>query len=762
MREISLIGVTGLIILLVIMMPVYASDNAVEVRGQVFNLGQNEVSMDNATFPGFYYDMDDNLGAEKLKLSLSNVDAAKASATLSDQPDANGNRGVVYTTAAQPLGFMFAPWGQYEVIGFLGDGYFAAYDSNVTEDVTAASDSVPFLYDMSKNRNLMTNEQISKILVDDDTEQTITSSNPLKLEEGYQLAIKSIDTDGNKAYLELSKNGQVVDNKVIQPSISNAGTKDKTYYYKVDLGDTKEIVQLAVHFKNAFRGNDTNIATIDGIFQVSDTPTPLKSNQQYDKMSIRDINPSIMTITMDNKDNEITISKNKDVVLMRNVSIKTADQDDISAASPLRYYVYKKYTDPGTYELRGSVTNLGAKEFNWTNATFSGFYYDIDDNIGTEKLTLRLSDVKPDSSTLSDQPDANNNRGIVYTTKAQPKNFKLGAWGQYEVIGFLADEYFAAYDSVATNDMSSANESAAFLFDKSKNRNLMTNEQISRVLVDDDTEQTITSANPLKLEEGYQLAIKSVDVEGNKAYLELSKNGQVIDSKVVQPSIDKAKMSDKTYYYKVDLGDTKEIVQIAVHFKNAFVGSDTSIATIDGVFQISDKPTALKSEQQYDKMSIRDVNPSIMTITMDNKDNQVTLSKNKDIVLMQNVHIKTADQDPIDVDNPLRYYIYKAATIEAVNTTASATFASSATAPAANDTKSPAASASITAEIITKNVTETRTASPTTTTSDVTKNYSAGADATKATATAKQPGFESVYAVTGLLAAGYLLMNRKR
>lgn len=688
MRATGLIGITGLIFLLVIMMTAYASDKSVEVRGQVFSLGQNIVSMDNATFPGFYFDIDDNLGAEKLTLRLSSVDSSKASAVLSDQPDANGNRGVVYTTAAQPLGFMFAPWGQYEVIGFLGDGYFAAYDGNVTEDVTASSDSVPFLYDRSKNRNLMTNEQISKILVDDDTEQTITSANPLKLEEGYQLSIKSIDIDGNKAYLELSKNGQVVDDKVIQPSISNARTGDKTYYYKVDLGDTREIIQIAVHFKNAFRGNDTNIGTIDGIFQVSDKPTLLKSNQQYDKMSIRSVNPTAMTVTMDNKDNQITLSKNKDTLLMQNISIKTADQDDVSAASPMRYYIYKKYTEPGSYELRGSVTNLGVKEFNWTNATFSGFYYDIDDNIGTEKLTLRLSDVNPSSATLSDQPDANNNRGIVYTTEAQAKHFKFGAWGQYEVIGFLADEYFASYDSVVTKDVSNANETVAFLFDKSKNRNLMTNEQISRVLVDDDTEQTITSANPLTLEEGYQLAIKSVDVKGNKAYLELSKKGQVVDSKVIQPSIDNARMSDKTYYYKVDLGDTKEIVQIAVHFKNAFAGSDTSIATIDGVFQISDKPTALKSEQQYDKMSIRSVNPTAMAIVMDNKDNQITLSKNKDVILMQNIHIKTADQDPIDATNPLRYYIYKAATIEAANTTASATSAAPASASTTNITKS--------------------------------------------------------------------------
>lgn len=762
MRETGLICITGLIFLLVITMPVYASEKSVEVRGQVFNLGQNEVSMNNATFPGFYYDIDDNLGAEKLTLRLSSVDSSKSSAVLGDQQDANGNRGVVYTTAAQPLGFMFAPWGQYEVIGFLGDGYFAAYDSNVTEDVTAASDLVPFLYDRSKNRNLMTNEQISKILVDDDTEQTITSANPLKLEEGYQLSIKSIDIDGNKAYLELSKNGQVVDDKVIQPSISNARTGDKTYYYKVDLGDTREIIQIAVHFKNAFRGNDTNIGTIDGIFQVSDKPTLLKSNQQYDKMSIRSVNPTAMTVTMDNKDNQITLSKNKDTLLMQNISIKTADQDDVSAASPMRYYVYKKYTEPGSYELRGSVTNLGVKEFNWTNATFSGFYYDIDDNIGTEKLTLRLSDVNPSSATLSDQPDANNNKGIVYTTEAQAKHFKFGAWGQYEVIGFLADEYFASYDSVVTKDVSNANETVAFLFDKSKNRNLMTNEQISRVLVNYDTEKTITSANPLKLEEGYQLAIKSVDVKGNKVYLELSKNGQVVDSKVVQPSIDNARMSDKTYYYKVDLGDTKEIVQIAVHFKNAFAGSDTSIATIDGVFQISDKPTALKSEQQYDKMSIRSVNPTAMAIVMDNKDNQITLSKNKDVILMQNIHIKTADQDPIDATNPLRYYIYKAATIEAANTTASATSAAPVSDLAASITNSAAASAGTTAENTTKNVTKASAASATTTASNVTKNSNTTANATKATTPAKQPGFEGIYAITGILVTGYLLRGKRK
>ena len=58
------------------------------------------------------------------------------------------------------------------------------------------------------------------------------------------------------------------------------------------------------------------------------------------------------------------------------------------------------------------------------------------------------------------------------------------------------------------------------------------------------------------------------------------------------------------------------------------------------------------------KMSIRLVDPTAMTIIMDNKDNPITLTRNKDIALMDNIHVKTADQDDTSDSNPLRYYIY--------------------------------------------------------------------------------------------------------
>ncbi|MFZ2832443.1 MAG: S-layer protein domain-containing protein, partial [Methanothrix sp.] len=195
------------------------------------------------------------------------------------------------------------------------------------------------LFHESEDENVLSDEQVLQILVDNDDERTLTSGTPLDLEEGYELAISAIDIDGNKVYLELQKDGVVVDSKVISPSKTGATMKDKTYYYKRDIGDSKDVVIVAAHFKNAFRGSDTNLATVDGLWQLSDTPKDVSENTEYDKMTIQTVTAD--TIIMNNEDNDITLSKNKDIVLMPGISIRTADADE------LRYYIYKEVTIEG-------------------------------------------------------------------------------------------------------------------------------------------------------------------------------------------------------------------------------------------------------------------------------------------------------------------------------------------------------------------------------------------------------------------------------
>ena len=380
-------------------------------------------------------------------------------------------------------------------------------------------------------------------------------------------------------------------------------------------------------------------------------------------------------------------------------------------------------------EIRGQVAT---GNFEWTVNNFAGFYYDIDDNLGTETLT----------TTITEGNKLQEPNGITYTTTAQKNDFDFEDWGYYNVIGFQANQYFAGY----LNDENVPDENE-ILFRESDDENSLSDEQLEAILMDDDTEMTVTSGTPLKLEEGYELSIKSIDIDGNKVYLELTKDGSVVDSKVISPSKDNPTMADKTYYYKKDVGDSKDLVIIAAHFKNAFRGADQNLATIDGIWQISEVPTEVKADTEYDKMRIATVTSD--TITMDNKDNTVTLSKNKDISLMGDVKIKTSDQDVVDDANPLRYYLYKEVTLEG---------AEAAEQPAPVEP----AEAEVTEEAA---PVEEAAPAPVTVAENKTTEAAPAAAEEKKNETAEpaktEPGFESIFAITGLLAVAYLVLGRR-
>jgi len=704
MKKVTAITLTAFVLLLASAMAVSAVDK-VEIRGPVATVVDTTYTWGPQEFAGFYYDIDDNIGTESITLTITGE--------ALDEPN-----GVVYQTTAQQDTFDFDEWGDYWTIGFFAEEYFAAYVEG------------GFLFDDSTDDNLMVDEQLSRVLYDDDEERTFTTGTPLKLEEDYELAIQAIDLDGNKVYVQLMKDGAVVDSAVVEPSKDGATIKDKTYTYTKDLGDTEDIVVIAVHFKNAFRGADTDLSTVDGIWQISDTYTDVEEDTEYDQMTIQTVNADTKSIMMNNEDNKITLNKNKDTHLMENIRIVTADQD-FTAEDPLRFYLYKEITEPGTYEIRGTVKEVvdGATR-EWDVSSFAGFYYDIDDDLGTEKITMTIT------GDVLEEPN-----GVVYETTAQKNDFDFGEWGEYWTIGFLADEYFAAYVE---------NGATAYLAEDSTDDNLMIDEQLSKVLFDDDEERTFTTGTPLKLEEDYELAIQAIDLDGNKVYVQLMKDGAVVDSAVVEPSKDGADIADKTYTYKKDLGDTEKIVVIAVHFKNAFRGADQDLATVDGIWQISDTITDVEEDTEYDKMTVQSVNADTLTIMMNNEDNKITLNSNKDQLLMENIRIKTADQDTITAEEPLRFYIYEEATIEEEMAEEPAPEPVKAPEPAVEGPmveEEPAVEEPTAEEPTAEELAEEPAEEPT---EEPAEEEAGGI-----------PGFEAVFAITGLLAVSYLVLRKR-
>lgn len=368
-----------------------------------------------------------------------------------------------------------------------------------------------------------------------------------------------------------------------------------------------------------------------------------QADMEYGKLRVSTIDSTTGIITLDNKDNAITLSKNKNTEIMPGIYIKTADNDT------LRYYIYENITKPGTYEIRGAVagtingqSNLeGGDYYRWDPQNFAGFYYDIKNDIGMETLTTTLYDGNKLSG---DAP-----YGVTYATTAQAKDYEYGNWGCYKVIGFQSEKYFAGYIESASGDSS-------LFFRESTDENSLSSEQLEKILVDDDTRMTVKKGESIKLEEGYELFLKGINSDG-QIYLELQKDGKLVDESFLAPSVYGATIYDKTYLYRANVGSQKKLVTIAVHFRSTYKDEERALAVVDGVWQISDTPIDVRADTQYGKMTIRTVDATNGVITMDNKDNAIVLAKKSDIELMPGIHIRTANNDT------LRYYIYKIETV---------------------------------------------------------------------------------------------------
>jgi S-layer protein (TIGR01567 family) len=588
-----------------------AVDGPLEMRGQVQTLlSDKTVSWDAQSFPGFYHDIDQNVGNEEISLSIGEENRVS-------EPD-----GIVYATTKQSKNFKFEDWGSYDAIGFMGKPHLAGY---------------------SGGDNLIEKRQIFEILMDDDEERVFSSAKPLALAEGYQLEIKALNESDGQVFLELTKDGKVMSSKILPAGRDGAGIDEKTFVYKRRTGDLQSLPLIQVYIKNAFRGLDQDLATAAAVFQISENPTSIELDHKYGMMRVASTSPD--TITMDNKDHSISIAKKTDLALMGDIHLKSADQDLVDLENPLRFYISREVTEPGTYEIRGPTVVLSdSSVYNHNPQNFAGFFYDVDENLGTEQLTVE---------TVSDQIDEP--MGLRYNTVSQEAPFAFRDWGYYQVLGFLGNRYFAGYSS-RESDWGEPSH----LYSRSEDPALLTAQQLTKILLDYRSQRVLKKGESLKLEEGYELLLQGVNEDG-QAMLELLKDGQSMDTQIIAPSVEGATIADKTYLYTGNLGDSS-IITIAVHFKNAYRDEAQAAATIDGVWQISDQPLSVAPDTHFDKMRVASVSPD--AIAMDNKDMPITMSKNKDVIVMGDLHLRTADQGIIDEVNPLRYYLYREEIVE--------------------------------------------------------------------------------------------------
>jgi len=526
------------------------------------------------SYSGFYYDLDSGVSSEEM--------------TITDIGRSIKSGNIEYSTRPTETDFEYSKWGSYQIIGFMAEKYFAGYTEN---NSTVIGDEI----------SPISNGVLSKILIDTDDKKSANAGDSLVLDEGYSLNIVEVDINGKSVRVQLEKDGDVVDEAFLESG--------DDYVYKTDLGNSEDVPIIIAHIGSVFQGSETSAVFIQGLFQISDQYTEINNGDTFGEMKVTSVSSS--EIKMEN-DDSVGLDKGDTVDLMGKIQIQVADDNTLRFAPTL------DTSEEGTYELRGTVYDKkinGDSLPSWTPFNFEGFYYNIDEGIGTENLTVGKLDGR---NIPSDE--------LVYESTPQAVNFDHKKWGNFTVIGFMADKYFAGYtdDSVngSVDDVS-----------------LLSDNILCKVLTDNDDKKSMDSGSALTLEDGYSLNIVEVDINGKSVRVELEKDGDVVDEAFLESGDD--------YVYKTDLGDAEDVPIIIAHIGSVFQGSESSAVFIQGLFQLSDQYTEINNGDTFGEMEVTGVSES--GITMKNSDD-IGLGKEETSEIMGNISFKTAN------DATLRFY----------------------------------------------------------------------------------------------------------
>ena len=405
----------------------------------------------------------------------------------------------------------------------------------------------------------VSDNNLSQVIMNNSERVFLTSGTSLTLGEGYELALKSIDIDGNKVFVELSKYGEVIDSRVI----AIHQTTDAVYTYSINTSPTKDVEVIKVHFKNSFRGADQDLATVDQIWQVSDNNSSQVIMNDSKRASLISGMPltlgegyelALKSVDIDGNKMYVELSKNGKIIdSMIFIPPKTIDD----------YYIY-------------SIDTSSAKDVEVIKVHFKNSFRGADQDLATVDQIWQVSDNNSSQVIMNDSKRASLTSGTSLTLgegyELALKSVDIDGNKVYVELsknGTVIDSMIVIPPQTAedlytySTDINSSEdvEVIKVLFEyafRGADQDLAIVDQIwqvsdnnsSQVIMNDSKRASLTSGTPLTLGEGYELALKSVDIDGNKVYVELSKNGNAIDSMVVIPSLSSLYQKGLSLFYQ--------------------------------------------------------------------------------------------------------------------------------------------------------------------------------------------------------------------
>ena len=606
-----------------------ASSEQKEICGPVAT-GSFEWNSQN--FAGFYYDLDNSVGNERLTTVLNE---GKLSG---DYP-----YGIAYETTAQEKPFSFPRWGSYSVMGFMGKkcltGYLNSYETTSSG-----------LFSRSKESNTFAKGELEEVLIDDDKDTSITTERPLQLKNGYQLQLKDIDGEGNKCYVELYKDNLSLSKSIIlQPDIygddANTTLEQETYTYSIKRDSGKEKI-IKVHFSGIFRGKDENIATIDTIWQSSENDTSTVLVDRKDRLTITSTKPlplkegyelSLKNVDLDSSKAYLELNRSDEFIDSRVISVRKGSERD----GRYDYYINSKGDTSKIIEVFfKNIFQDENESFAIIDGIWQASYDDAARVILNSTEKEKISDSKPlklgegyeiilRSVDLSDDKayiELHRNGELVDAAIVEPplpaekdESFIYSSQDGSDRAGGLEVHFKNVFRSsdleLATVDRIRQGSEGASKREVNSERHL------------------ISPRETISLQEGYLLSLRSIDITGKKAYIELIKNGEIVDFDIIRPIL--SKEGNEIYSYAPYEGDDRETIRLL--FKSSFLGEEDNLASIERIWQSSQSQPNRVLQNSTDEVIIEGTKPmaleegySIILRAVDVKGDQAYIELFKD------------------------------------------------------------------------------------------------------------------------------------
>ncbi len=276
-----------------------------------------------------------------------------------------------------------------------------------------------------------------------------------------------------------------------------------------------------------------------------------------------------------------------------------------------------------------------------TASEWAGFYYDLDKDVSTEVLTVSKG-------------TKTNTFDIEYVTTPKFQEYEYDGWFNdsaaatyfgYAVMGFFAEPYVALGKANVTGDPSNPNAAVSGI--KAQN--------IAKLVIDDDEKYTLKTGATLEMGSGYSIIVDQIDVDGNKAYLKLMKDGKELNSSIVNTN-DTASLTSSTWIFNLTVLGEKDMQVMRVHVKDVFQGTESSLVEIDGMWLVDyQNATEIKSDDKYGKFECDVAGPTNLTFTAEN----VSLSADSDTEIGAGIFIKTEKNFEIADDTVDKFYLFK-------------------------------------------------------------------------------------------------------